>query len=169
MEPEYRALAYLVRQINDLLQQIPAADYSQKLELYGGSSIGMHCRHIQDFFYTLSAGVETGYLDYGLRNREPALENDPEQLAKTLKDRMSALKDYPLSQPLIVLSDLGPEKKKYASTYGRELQFVFHHTVHHMAMIKMGLKYLDSPIRLSSEFGLAPSTIAFQASSQKHE
>lgn len=173
MHTELRALEVLVRQMHDLLYQISASDYTKKLDLYDGSSIGKHCRHVHDFFYALNAGIKTGTLDYGHRKRESELENNPLWLAEALEAQWSDLYGHPAEKRLLVLSDVTAKptstRTKYASTLGRELLFVFHHTIHHMAMIKMGLRHIARSIELSPDFGLAPSTIAFQASSQNYE
>lgn len=170
MAVEQKALEILVRQLQDLLRQISDIDYSQSLDLFDGASIGKHCRHIYDFFYTLGLGLKTGILDYGHRERNPLLEEDPEQLLSVLETQMTQLEGSNLNQQLLIIPDLTVNpiqaEKKYHSTLERELHFVFYHTIHHMAMIKMGLKQLDGPIKVSPEFGLAPSTIAFQSSSQ---
>jgi uncharacterized damage-inducible protein DinB len=170
MAVEQKALEILVRQLQELLRQISDMDYSQGLDLFDGASIGKHCRHIYDFLYTLALGLKTGILDYGHRERNSQLEQNPGQLLIALETQMARLKGSNLNQQLLIIPDLTAHptqvEKKYLSTLERELHFVFYHTIHHMAMIKMGLKQLDCPIKVNPDFGLAPSTIAFQSSSQ---
>lgn len=173
METEFKALEKLVLQIQEFLQEISTAEYCQELEIYDCSSIGKHCRHIHDFLYTLCTGVHTQQLDYSRRDRKPELEKNPRYLAETLRVRLNELKDFPFHHKVYVLPDYGPQRpshpSKHLSTFGRELLFVIHHTIHHMAMIKMGVKQLDSSILLPAEFGLAPSTIAFNTTKPTHE
>lgn len=173
MHPERLALNSLVEQLTDLLQQINQDEYAQALDLFDGSSIGGHCRHIFEFFQILELGTPVGLLDYGARQRTVELEKNPLLLVAALKKSCAVLDQYALNQTVHIIPDVPLKdsslRHQHASTFGRELLFVFYHTVHHLAMIKMGLKYLNSQVRLPAHFGVAPSTIAFQDSSRKHE
>jgi len=173
MHPERLALNALVEQLTNLLQQINRTEYTQPIDLFDGSSIGGHCRHIFEFLQILEQGMSAGLLDYGARQRTPELEKDPLLLVAALEKSYAALNQYSLTQSVHIIADVPLEdssfRPQHASTFGRELLFVFYHTVHHLAMIKMGLKYLNSPVQLPAHFGVAPSTIAFQDSSHKHE
>jgi len=47
------------------------------------------------------------------------------------------------------------------SSVKRELQFLVSHTLHHYALIALQLKQQDQPVQPG--FGMAPSTVRFQA------
>src|ERR1051326_2086523 len=66
-------------------------------------------------------------------------------------------------RPVMVQMDSGsgPEQADWRpSSTGRELQFLCSHTVHHYALIKLLLD--GSGIDLGVEFGMAPSSLAYQ-------
>ena len=48
------------------------------------------------------------------------------------------------------------------STLDRELIYNIEHAIHHMAMIKIGLKVLAPELHLPENFGVAPSTIRYR-------
>jgi hypothetical protein len=75
---------------------------------------------------------------------------------------LSAL-DGAEDRPLLVQMDTGapdatPDWR--CSSLGRELQFLSSHTTHHYALIKLLLD--DTGVGLGPEFGVAPSTLAWQ-------
>ena len=59
-----------------------------------------------------------------------------------------------MSQPLVLLP----------STHARELAFVFSHTIHHNAIIGTIARAIG--VELPSNFGTAPSTIAYRNQSE---
>lgn len=168
MNAELKALDKLVQQMSQLLAQLSPVDYSKPLDLYDGSSIGKHFRHIHDFFHSLNKGLERGVIDYGLRERNPELEQQPQSLSKSLIQSMANLSAYGLEHKLSVVRDVSSENTEeevvHFSSLGREILFVHSHTVHHLAIIKMGVKALNAKVHLNDHFGVAPSTVAYQAS-----
>ena len=46
-----------------------------------------------------------------------------------------------------------------ASSVGRELGFAAHHAIHHLAMIKIGLRCHFPHIQIDRDLGVSPSTI----------
>jgi hypothetical protein len=53
----------------------------------------------------------------------------------------------------------GAERPNYQSTVGRELAFVYDHAIHHLAMIKVGLRCHYPHIQIDRDLGVSPSTI----------
>jgi hypothetical protein len=51
-----------------------------------------------------------------------------------------------------------------ATNYSRELVYNIEHAVHHMALIKIGVREAASYIDLPSDFGIAASTIRYKES-----
>jgi hypothetical protein len=173
MNYEFEALDDLVQQMCQLLAQFSSKDYRTALELYEGSSIGKHFRHIHDFFHCLDKGLDAGIIDYGLRDRSIELEEDPIALSVSLIRCTRKINAHPLDKELWVTSDVAIEQNSnsatlHASSLGRELLFVYSHTVHHLAIIKMGMKVLDSKITVDKNFGVAPSTVVYQTSKKEN-
>src|SRR6185295_15216437 len=45
----------------------------------------------------------------------------------------------------------------------REYHYAVEHAIHHMAIIKMGVKQVFPDVKIAIEFGVAPSTLRYQA------
>ena len=67
-------------------------------------------------------------------------------------------------KPLQLVADYGIDEKSTivaASNYNRELLYNIEHTVHHMALIRIGITELSS-LSLPAAFGVAVSTIRYR-------
>ena len=58
-------------------------------------SIGGHLRHILDFYQNFLAGIESGRIDYNLRQRDVLIERDPVYAIKRLSETIAALRSLP--------------------------------------------------------------------------
>jgi len=158
----------VLSQIDHLLGQVDSEAYARPLELYNGSTIGQHLRHILDFYQALLRGVENGLIDYANRERDPLVEKDP-GFARQVFQRISRdIMTLEESRHLPVRADFFPDESiirpTVQSSVGRELMFAFDHAVHHLAMVKIGLRVVQPGIMLDEELGVAPSTIKYQKS-----
>ncbi|GAB5550772.1 MAG: hypothetical protein Sapg2KO_03630 [Saprospiraceae bacterium] len=155
----------LTRQMIQILQRMDQSAYQQAVDIYEGSSIGKHFRHILDFYNCLLKGLPLGKIDYSDRPRNLEIECAPLIAAHHFSNALHELNDLSLEAPINVLSDFSEdyqtERIFYASTIGRELAFIYDHAVHHLAIIKMGIKRVSPDFQLSSNFGIAPSTVKF--------
>ena len=59
------------------------------------------------------------------------------------------------------LSELPCEPEKIETNYYREILYNLEHTIHHMALIRVGLGEIGR-ILVDEDFGVAPSTIKFR-------
>lgn len=149
-------------QVKVYLQHLPASAYSRPLDLLSGASIGQHTRHILEFYDCLIAQHNTGEVNYDKRQRDHQLETDP-QFALAVIDKIC--KVLPACDPdqVLVLAhgyDLQEDQLvRVNTTFARELVYNVEHAIHHLAMIKIGLKTLSPELKLPSGFGVAPSTI----------
>lgn len=146
-------------QLLEAIRMIPDALYAQPLGVYGGSSVGMHFRHVIEFFQSLHAGVATGKVCYESRSRHKLMEESSAYASGIFGELTSTLqlKDMPIA---VVHMEGGMPAFEVASTYYRELWYVLEHAIHHMALIKIGYTALD--ITLPADFGVAPSTIQYR-------
>jgi len=156
----------LFNQLEGLILKVDDQQYVQKLEVLSGSTIGQHLRHIMEFFVCLHDGYEKGLINYDKRERDIMLETNRSCAINlihalreevTRKDPMQQLRMevcYSLSESVLPIM--------VATTYERELIYNIEHTVHHMALIKIGVKAFAENIELPSGFGVAVSTIKHQ-------
>ena len=131
-------------------------------------AVGPHYRHALDHYLAFFKGLAEDRIDYDAREREALLEHSREAASEVTRSCLGALEALAAQpdRPLQVRMDteIGGEPDWRASSLGRELQFLCNHTVHHYALIRL----LSGPaLSLAPEFGVAPSTLAYQRSSER--
>jgi hypothetical protein len=153
----------IIGQMTDLLGKIAPETYSQPLPIFNGSSIGQHFRHIVDFYGCLNRGIADGRVDYAQRQRDPRVETEPDHAAQTLFDFLGQLEITDEFAAVEVVADFSSELNEtrpvVLSTVGREMMYAYDHAVHHLAMIKMGLKAAAPALEIDKNLGVAPSTV----------
>ncbi len=149
-------------QLSGSIELLTEQQYRQPCKSLFNNSIGQHVRHIIELFQCLEAGYATGTIDYEKRRRDPEIETDKilacsllQQICRSLgkADRellLSASYDDHSAEPLII-----------ATNYYREVAYNLEHTIHHMALIRVGITEIGN-IALPEEFGVAPSTIKYR-------
>ncbi len=157
----------IIDQINQLIKKLDTNTYSKPLELFNGSSIGEHFRHIYDFYNCLAQADSSRPLDYSKRERNPQLEKEPSFAIAAFTEVKSELRKLPLNHPLKVTPDAYEHSSVVReilvpSSFGRELMYAYDHAIHHLAIIKIGLKHYFPEVLVSEEVGVAPSTIRYQ-------
>ncbi len=155
-----KAILHIVRQMDDLLQQIEPHDYRRPLPEFDGSTLGQHFRHILEFFQCLEKGIGNGCIDYASRERNMLYEDNPLFAARAFSDFTELLETAIEDKTLTVKAEFGGEERpEYNSTLGRELLFVYDHAIHHLAMIKIGIRCNFPAIKVDRDLGVSPSTI----------
>jgi hypothetical protein len=154
-------VAELIQSLSDALNLCDPVQYTLPLPMLSGSTIGEHTRHIIEFFQCLNTGINRGEVDYGKRERNRQLETDKLFAIHTFQDILSQL---PLEERACMLIHEGKDEVPalaVTSGYYRELIYTIEHAVHHMAIIKIGLKSLQ--LDVDKDFGVAPSTLEYRA------
>ena len=150
----------MIQQMTHLLNQLNNEMYAQPLDIFKGSSIGQHFRHILDFYLCLIKGIQEGMVDYARRDRNPLVESDVNFTKSVFEE---------VEQPLQVLGDFSDKEvtRPYLlSSIGRELMYAYDHAVHHLAMIKIGIAVAAPDLVIDQNIGVAPSTIKHRSAVQ---
>ena len=150
----------VLSRVKDLLGQIDEGQYRKPHPEFLDSSIGKHVRHIIDFYELFLEGSLEGVVNFTKRKRDSALELDPgvaRQAVSRIEERIRERFPQSRDRELSVISDSG---ECFASSQGRELEFLAGHTVHHNAMIVAMCRTLGVLVR--PEMALAQSTIDYQ-------
>lgn len=159
-------------QIKDLICQMKEEDYSKKLNVLSGSSIGQHIRHILELYQCLLEGSICNEVNYDKRKRDLKLENDPSfalNFIDKITDKLTHLEgDKMLTLFGSFTADSANNTAILTSVY-RELAYNLEHSIHHQAMIKIGLEAMGLSFLVDSYFGLAPATIKYQNSKKSHQ
>lgn len=143
------------------LKQLSASEYAQKIDLMSNSTIGQHSRHFIEFYQCLLSQAASQEVNYCLRIRDLNIEEDPFAAIIAIETIISKLENLDLkAEVFLYTSKLGDEK--IPSTIARELHYNIEHCIHHLALIKIGLKIIRPELILPASFGIAPSTLNYR-------
>lgn len=159
------ACSDILFQLNNLVEEIDAADFSKPSVALGNSTIGQHLRHTLEFFICMEKGFSTGIINYDKREHDKQIETDKELARLTIQRILNFIKQINPEQPLkleVNYAVHGDETETLKTTSSRELVYNIEHAVHHMAIMKIGIREVAPYIKLSRDFGVAVSTIRFQ-------
>lgn len=158
----------MVFDITELLQVIDEQAYAQQLEVFNGSTLGQHFRHILDFYRCLHKGITTSQvIDYERRERDVLVEQHPDYAIRAFFDVRNGIEHCNIEESIQVRADFSSRMEDsrpvVQSSIGRELMFAYDHAVHHLAIIKIGLRTAFPHIVIHEQLGVAPSTIKYRS------
>jgi hypothetical protein len=158
------AILAVIQQISHVLEQLEPHEYRRPLPEFEGSTLGQHFRHILEFFQCLEKGVPAGMVDYASRERNLLYEDNPGVALSAFDAFAEALPSLNLSENVEVKAEFGGvERPCYTSMVGRELMFAYDHAIHHLAIIKIGLRCQFPHVQVDKDLGVSPSTIKARA------
>lgn len=156
---------YLTRDLNHLKQIVSTLDDSQfvkSLNTLSGSSLGQHVRHIVEFYQALCARKDNGVVCYDDRKRDKLIETDRGHCLRVIESLMLDIQTIHPNEPVIVVANYDETAEvlvHHVSSGGREMGYVLEHSIHHQAMLKIGLSELG--LRTGRNTGVAAATIRF--------
>lgn len=152
-----------LKQISTILMLLASQSQKKQQQLFIEHRIGAHIRHVHDHFRSLFIGLNTGVVDYNLRNRDSMEEvNLSISLSenKHILDQLSTLDVA--SSKIEIISEINchaTENLQMTSSVERELLYLINHTIHHAAIIKHMMD--NAGVGCPSEIGLAPGTATY--------
>lgn len=160
----HHACTHILSQLITLVEQIHVSDFTRPVESLSQSTIGQHLRHTLEFFMCFQQGYENGVINYDRRAHDKLIETDKfialaaidgiTKFVNGLQERQLKLEvGYDLEGDDFVTID---------TTSTRELVYNIEHAVHHMAIMKIGVREIAPYIDLSRDFGVAASTIRYK-------
>lgn len=155
-------LQHVFVQISETLSQLSDAEYIQPSKILSAATIGQHVRHIIELFQCLETGYEEGIINYEKRKRDHRIETDKLFAVDLLKKIYRQL-DKPNKEIILQAEDYCETAQivNIPSNYYREIAYNLEHTIHHMALIRVGINEV-SQVELPEAFGVAYSTIKFR-------
>ena len=157
--PLQNASKEVIGQLLGLARQLSPDDYARPLPILSGYSVGTHVRHVIEF-YDLLLNHGNGPLNYDRRQHERQLEVCPVRAAQKLEAILAGLATLPFDAPLVLETRLSPgsDVVQVPSNYHRELLYNLEHTIHHTAIIRIGISSLCPSPPLPDGFGVAYAT-----------
>src|SRR5450432_2402418 len=157
-----KAVHKVFLQLSDSLNLLDTDQYNYPCKNLSGNTIGQHVRHIIEMFQCLDTGYQIGEVDYEKRKRDIQIETDKFFATGLLKDIVQQISKGNKSLSLLTYyDDLQVEPEKISSNYFREIAYNLEHTIHHMALIRVGLRELGD-VHVDDSYGVAPSTLKYR-------
>src|SRR5687768_8967468 len=163
------ACSNILFQLSDLVDQVRESDFVRPAETLSRSTIGQHLRHTLEFFMCLEQGFDKGLINYDKRAHDKLIESD-KYLALAAIGRVNHFIQNLTDRALKLEVGYDLDKETFITintTATRELVYNIEHAVHHMAIMKIGIKEIASYIQLAPDFGIAASTIRYKENSGK--
>jgi uncharacterized damage-inducible protein DinB len=156
--------------LSDLAEGLRQLSHKEYQNCYDDEkpSVGKQVRHIIEFYREYFRHLSSPSalpLCYDDRQRDPILETSPSSALaeiEIIKEKLAAASQEVLDITLSAIVHPEYPAQLIRSTSQRELMYLFDHTVHHMALIKMLAELWG--VHLCKDFGLAPSTMAHENS-----
>ena len=150
-------------QLSQSLESITPDQYTEPCDRLGKSTIGQHVRHIIEMFQCLEKGYETGLVNYEQRPRDPQIEARKDLALRLLGAIAEGLAKQDKSLFLEGVYDTGEASAMtFQTNYYREIVYNLEHTIHHMALIRVGLQEM-AIANLPDSYGVAPATVKHKA------
>ena len=157
----------ILGQLANVVRQMDEKDFCKPSETLSNSTVGQHLRHTVEFFICLEQGFEKGRVNYDKREHDKLLESDKHialAAIDRIKDFVSHQTDDQILQLEVGYDAHSDECLTIATNYLRELTYNIEHAVHHMAIMKIGIREVASYVKLPADFGVAVSTIRYKES-----
>ena len=152
-----------LQQITAILTLLASQPKVQQQRLFVEQRIGAHIRHVHDHFRSLFIGLDSGIIDYNIRNRESSEERELQLCVfennKIINQLNTLESQYPQIEIVSEINCHATENLKISSSVERELLYLINHTIHHAAIIKHIMKM--EGLTCADEIGLAPSTASY--------
>lgn len=154
-----KTVRHVFVQLTDSINRLSPIQFVQPCSSLFSNTIGQHVRHIIELFQCLESGYNLGIVDYDKRKRDLLIETDKE-LAASLLLKIYQQLDKPNKDLLLALyyDEQTSQPEHILTNYYREIAYNLEHTIHHMALIRIGINEVSDLI-LSEEFGVAFSTL----------
>jgi len=156
----------ILKQLSGVVEQITKDDFRKPSHTLN-ATVGQHLRHTLEFFICLEQGYGESIVNYDKRIHNKAMENDKFIALHTIEQLQEFINtnnaDKLLKLEVGYLPD-SDECETIITNYQRELVYNIEHAVHHMAIMKIGIKEVANYIILPADFGIAISTLRYKES-----
>ena len=155
----------ILDQLSNVIGQLTDDEFAHPSETLNGSSIGQHLRHTLEFFFCLEQGYDKGIINYDKRAHDKLVETN-RKVALLAIDRIRQFVFKQTQDKSLILEvgyDLSSDENVSVKTnYFRELTYNIEHAVHHMAIMKIGIREVAPHALIPTDFGVAASTLRYR-------
>ncbi len=154
-----------LEEIKNLVAQLSNEQYTYASKLLSEATIGQHVRHILEFYQSVFNGIDSKIVNYDHRKRNLSIETDKDFAIQIMDSINTRLALEIADEPLVLEGNFCAEEGnqiQIKTTLFRELAYCLEHSIHHQALIKVGLLELNCASIIDETFGLAPATIRYK-------
>ncbi len=156
------ACTNILDQLANIIGQLDERDFARPSVALSNSTIGQHSRHTLEFFLCLEQGFQKGVVNYDKRSHDKLIESDKFIALNAISQVREFIKGQKEDQSLKL--EVGYERDNedciiIETNYFRELTYNIEHAVHHMAIMKIGLREIAPYVTFPPDFGIAVSTM----------
>jgi hypothetical protein len=151
-------------QLSESVEKLRPADYSSSCRNLSGATIGQHVRHIIEMFLCLESGYSSGVVNYENRQRDRQIEEDITLALDKMQEIQSGL--FKPDKALVLEGVYDSESShliQIPTNYYREMIYSLEHTIHHMALIRVGINELTKN-ELPENYGVSSATVKHKRS-----
>lgn len=162
-----RACTNILDQLAEVVHQIDDVHFSQPVEALSMSTVGQHIRHTLEFFVCLEQGINSGLVNYDKRPHDKLAETDKSVALEVIDSIRRFVKAHDHGKALRLEVGYGLREEEFIpidTNFSRELVYNIEHAVHHMALIKIGVREAAPYVQLPPNFGIAASTVRYKES-----
>ena len=157
----------ILNQLTDVVSALDEKDFCRPSETLSKSTVGQHLRHTVEFFICLQQGFEKGIVNYDKREHDKLIESDKFIALAAIERIKEFVSDQSTDQ--ILQLEVGYDRDSddcvtISTNYLRELTYNIEHAVHHMAIMKIGIREVAGYVKLPADFGIAVSTLRYKES-----
>jgi len=152
----------ILNQLEDVVRQLADDDFCKPSASLSNATVGQHLRHTLEFFICLESGYEKGVVNYDKRAHDKLIESDRFIALSAIQRIRDFVTNKKSDQNLKLEVGYDRDSESYVTietNYFRELTYNIEHAVHHMAIMKIGVREVANYVKLHSDFGVAVSTI----------
>lgn len=160
-----QACSNILSQLTEMVEQLTEQDFVKPVDALGNSTLGQHLRHTLEFFICLEKGFEGGVINYDKRAHDKLIETDKYIALSVLSKINEFVAGHRTDKPLRLEAAYDLDKEEFTAietNFLRELVYNIEHAVHHMAIMKIGIRQAAPYVSLAPNFGIAASTIRYQ-------
>lgn len=154
-----------LNEIKNVLQHLTNEQYQFPSETLFGATIGQHVRHILEFYQSVLDGLKVNAINYDKRRRDLLIETETRRAIQIIDEISENLNQINFDKVLMLEGNFCADEGKQIkiqTTLFRELAYCLEHSIHHQALIKVGLLELNCLSFVADSFGLAPATIRYK-------
>ncbi len=156
----------LLEQLSMVVSELSSEQFQKKVPVLSHSTIGQHVRHTLEFFICLMDAKNDGQINYDQRKHDQFIESDKNLALSVIESIKEFLAKHTSDFSITMFANYqlhDGADECIATNFFRELAYNIEHTIHHMALIKIGINETAPNVVLPPHFGVASSTVRFHS------